>query len=104
VSCLLMQKAECSHVCAILPQSLLVSSQFVVMINDLWLLSNRPMVCLVINVFCLYFFMLYMDINKLQFCFVLFLIACGIAVCVLAYYFFFCRNVIWNILINYKCL
>jgi len=32
--------------------------------------------------------MLLMDINKLQFSFVLFLIACGVAVCILVYYFF----------------
>jgi hypothetical protein len=71
------------------------------MINDIWLLNNRLAMFLVINVLSLYFFMLLMDINRLQFCFVLFLVACGIAMCVLAYYFF-CRNMFWNILINYK--
>ena len=64
--------------------SLFHSSQFVVMINDVWLLNDRPMMLLVTNVLSLYFFMLLMDINILQFCFVLFLIACGIAVCILA--------------------
>lgn len=76
-----------SFVCCFFPQSFLVSSQFVVMINDIRLLNNRPMMFLVIDVLSLYFFVLLMDINKLQFGFVLFIIACGIAVCVLAYYF-----------------
>ena len=70
------------------PQSLFHLSQFVVMINDIQLLNNRPIMPIVINVLSLYFFVLLVDINKLQFCFVLFLIACGIAVCILAYYFF----------------
>jgi hypothetical protein len=77
-----------SFVCFFFSQSFLVSSQFVVIINDIWLLNKRPMIFLVINVLSLYFFVLLMDINKLQFCFVLFLIAPGIAVCVLAYYVF----------------
>ena len=102
MSCLLMQTAECFHLSSVFP-TVLVSSHFVVMTDDVWLLNNRPVMCVVIDVFSLYFFMLCMDINKLEFCVVLFLTACGIAVCILAYYFI-CRNVIWNIIINYKCL
>jgi hypothetical protein len=85
------------------PTVLHYSSQFIVMINYIPLLNKRPMMCLVVDGFSLYFFILFMDINKLQFCVILFLIACGIALCFPTYYFI-CGSVIWKILINYKCL